>query len=845
MRLLAEHVLKARHVPLVGHAALRLDADDAAQTFVAAQLGEYGLGGGVPQRDPQHDDAPEHAHRVVVPPLAPGGAERVEQLAIGQRGEQILDGLQRGAVFQAVPGEERFGTVDDHHERQSRGWREEERRPHPLLRNKYPHRSRRGGKIVEEWPLPCKVQGKWALIGGTAFWRGPGVLIWKTLANRATASADGQPDTIPATRCVRSGGPRKYPDMGRIMATDPSETEDLLRRAAGGDEAALAELFGRYRKRLRQMVRLRLDRRLQGRVDPSDVLQEAYLDLTQQFPSVRRAPRRCRSSSGCGCVTGQRLMQVHRHHLGAAMRDAGREVSLYRGGAAPGQLGVAGGAAAGPVHLGQPGGRPRRAAAAAPGGAQRHGPDRPRDPRPAALRGADQRRGRPGARPVQGGRQQPLHPGPETAPGRPRAHPGPARPAPTDDPVSPRLIDSDTGRQDNHGRATWAPSVCPARGRCTMLNDSSADENPVEALADEFLERRRRGERPSIEEYAARHPELADEIRDFFPALVLVEELKPGSDDATDSFAGAAIARRRLTAGAAGRFPHPPRDRPRRHGRRLRGRAGVARPARGAEGAGARRPCSTPGRSRRFQREARAAARLHHTNIVPVFGVGEHDGLHYYVMQFIQGLGLDEVLEELKRLRARKDPRAAEGGRGIPGAGRLGGRRGPIALDRPVPRPAAAAAPTEDEPRARRPRPRAPSASDSSSSVTLPGQSDLSAVTDSARRYVRSVARIGVQVAEALEYAHQQGILHRDIKPSNLLLDAHGTVWVTDFGLAKADRRRRPDPHRRHRRHAALHGPRAVPRPSATPARDVYALGLTLYELLAFRPAFRRATGTS
>src|SRR5262249_35820464 len=70
---------------------------------------------------------------------------------------------------------------------------------------------------------------------------------------------NGHPDTIPATPCVRSARPRKYPDMGRILANDPSETDGLLRRAAEGDETALAELFGRYRKRLGQMVRLRLD----------------------------------------------------------------------------------------------------------------------------------------------------------------------------------------------------------------------------------------------------------------------------------------------------------------------------------------------------------------------------------------------------------------------------------------------------------------------------------------------------------------------------------------------------------------------------------------------------------
>ena len=114
------------------------------------------------------------------------------------------------------------------------------------------------------------------------------------------------------------------------MDHDPDDSEELLRRAAAGDEAALAALWERHRARLRLMVRLRLDRRLQGRVDPSDVLQDAYLDLAARLPDYARE-RPLPTYLWLRLVTGQRLAQVHRQHLGAAMRDAGREVSLYRG----------------------------------------------------------------------------------------------------------------------------------------------------------------------------------------------------------------------------------------------------------------------------------------------------------------------------------------------------------------------------------------------------------------------------------------------------------------------------------------------------------------------------------
>jgi RNA polymerase sigma-70 factor (ECF subfamily) len=114
------------------------------------------------------------------------------------------------------------------------------------------------------------------------------------------------------------------------MSRDESHSAELLQRAAGGDERAVNELFAIYRDRLRAMVRLRLNRRLQGRVDPSDVLQEAYLEVCKHFADYVRAPA-LPFFLWLRHITGQKLIAVHRQNLGAQMRDADREVSLYRG----------------------------------------------------------------------------------------------------------------------------------------------------------------------------------------------------------------------------------------------------------------------------------------------------------------------------------------------------------------------------------------------------------------------------------------------------------------------------------------------------------------------------------
>jgi RNA polymerase sigma-70 factor (ECF subfamily) len=118
--------------------------------------------------------------------------------------------------------------------------------------------------------------------------------------------------------------------MGIIMADNSSETDDLLRRAAAGDQESWGALLTRHADRLRRLVAFRLDQRLQGRIDPSDVIQDAYLEASKHLADYLRDPALPFFLWLRG-IAGNKLRELHRHHLGAQMRDAGREVSLYRG----------------------------------------------------------------------------------------------------------------------------------------------------------------------------------------------------------------------------------------------------------------------------------------------------------------------------------------------------------------------------------------------------------------------------------------------------------------------------------------------------------------------------------
>jgi serine/threonine protein kinase/WD40 repeat protein/Tfp pilus assembly protein PilF len=358
--------------------------------------------------------------------------------------------------------------------------------------------------------------------------------------------------------------------------------------------------------------------------------------------------------------------------------------------------------------------------------------------------------------------------------------------------------------------------------------DAMSGSDLINELAHEFAERYRRGERPPLREYAERHPELADEIRELFPTLVMMEQLGSGVDHAS---------------GTTGRRERSSEPIPERLGdyRILRevGRGGMGIVYEAVqESLGRHVALKVLSQHRqfgavqllRFEREAKAAALLHHTNIVPVFGVGEHEGLNYYAMQYIEGQSLDSVLAEIIKIRHNLGRSQGEpAGISVSLAEGLF-TRGLPALRTPTEMRRSDAHQTEPSPGS--------GASSAEGREGASGSSTTSRILGSSEsHYFRSVARLGMQVAEALGYAHLHGVYHRDIKPANLLLDMGGTVWVTDFGLAKkkgADELTSPGDIVGTLRYMAPERFRGV----ADASSDIYSLGLTLYEMLTFAPAF-------
>jgi eukaryotic-like serine/threonine-protein kinase len=286
------------------------------------------------------------------------------------------------------------------------------------------------------------------------------------------------------------------------------------------------------------------------------------------------------------------------------------------------------------------------------------------------------------------------------------------------------------------------------------------DRDPLDLIAEEFAARVRRGERPAVSEYTAKHPEMAEDLQELLPAVAQIEWMKkaqktvptgPGPDDASPpKRLGDYRIVREIGRGGMGIVYQAVQE---SLGRRV---ALKVLPA------AARRD---PAKRARFLREAQAAARLHHTHIVPVFGVGEADGVPYYVMQFITGVGLHELIYSW----GDEDDNAPPG----------------------FPRP----------------------------------------------NQWKKIARLMRSAALAVQEAHDAGILHRDLKPANLLLDPHGHVWVTDFGLAKLMDEASLTPTGDVMGTVQYMAPESL-RGHSDERSDVYGLGMTLYELCCRRTPF-------
>ena len=323
-------------------------------------------------------------------------------------------------------------------------------------------------------------------------------------------------------------------------------------------------------------------------------------------------------------------------------------------------------------------------------------------------------------------------------------------------------------------------------------HDESSAHNLIDELADDFLCRLQAGESPSVAEYCQLHPDLAGQIHELFPTLMMLEDAKSSTRE-----------ERRLSA------PPPEKIGGYRVVRRIgQGGMGVVYEAHHED---LDRPVALKVLSQRladdqralvrFQREGRAIANLHHTNIVPLYEVGTESGYFFLAMQLIVGRSLDKVILAMRGENA-EDSCAAQ-------------------LVDPSP------SESTDSP---------PSTID----IIKSRQRDAAAKPGTTRRRCESryleIARLGWQAADAISYAHQRGVIHRDIKPSNLILDDQGMIWLTDFGLAKTDdeeltqtgeflgtlRYMAPE---RFRGVCAAHA-------------DIYSLGITLYELIALRPAF-------
>lgn len=352
----------------------------------------------------------------------------------------------------------------------------------------------------------------------------------------------------------------------------------------------------------------------------------------------------------------------------------------------------------------------------------------------------------------------------------------------------------------------------------SALPDHTADsqDHVLAQLLNEALEREQTGRSVDIEALAIEWPQYAAELRLLLPVMHTCAQISGG---------GASAGLEGLACGRLGDFLI----------QRELGRGGMGIVYEAQQISLRRRVALKvlpfvavldSRQLRRFHNEAQAAALLHHPQIVPVYGVGCERGVHYYAMQLIEGPTLAHVIGDL-RSQAGFDPPSPELAVTTPPGSAEGMHD---AYTQPV------------EPHAPDDHDTVGGTNGQSSHPTTSPQGILStAHSHRSSAFIQAAVQLGIDVAEALDYAHREGVLHRDIKPGNLLLDERGRVWVTDFGLARIE----ADPS------LTLAGDlvgtlrymspeQALGHLGVDGRTDIYALGATLYELLTLEPVFDR-----
>jgi serine/threonine protein kinase len=362
------------------------------------------------------------------------------------------------------------------------------------------------------------------------------------------------------------------------------------------------------------------------------------------------------------------------------------------------------------------------------------------------------------------------------------------------------------------------------------MNEVSVAENQsleslVGRVADEFIDRLERGEQPDIEDYAARYPHAAAVLREVLRALQLVRDSGP-----PHSTSALPPRDERSTVGVLGDF---------RIVREI-GRGGMGVVYEAEQISLDRRvalkvlPFAAALDSKqlqRFKNEAQAAAHLHHSNIVPVYAIGCERGMHFYAMQFIEGQTLATVIAELCGYAEQKRDGAESTSKALSEAVSV------VLTGTWVPKKELAPTPVrrEESTPGTVTFPMLPA-----SPATVPREIISTERSTQSPAFFRNIAQLGLQAAEALEHAHQLGIIHRDIKPANLLVDGRGNLWITDFGLAHCQSQVGLT------MSGDLVGTLRYMSPEQALAQrllvdhrtDIYSLGVTLYELLTLDPPF-------